>query len=258
MPQSRATTLFHFTKSADHLYGILRHCFYPRTCLEDLTWLGDDLSAKSFGFPMVSFCDIPLSRIDEHVSYYGGFGIGLTREWAIKSGLNPIFYISRSSPIGAAMLSTLRVITDTNVKEKKQAASDKKEHDSENFHRAIHLLAHMKPLSGSVVVSGTPTEKDFYLENEWRFVPRLKGHISALLEESFADEKQLKEFNELLKAEACLRFAPQDIRYIFVPTDADIPSVVSFMNDNLDHHSVAEMRILTTRITSLENMRKDV
>jgi hypothetical protein len=226
-----------------------------------------DLEAKAFAYPMVCFCDIPLSRISEHVDYYGKFGIGLTREWAIKNGLNPIFYISRSSPIGGAMLEGMRTIIQAEkvMSEKKAEESlkgkvgdDERHADKEVFNRVVHVLAHMKPLTGQIVVAGTPIEKAFYLENEWRYVPRAKGEIAAFPADVFEDENARKGINDRLMVEGCLRFLPSDVIYVFVPTDADIPALVDFMTLNLAHLSVADMKILTTRITSLETLNRDM
>lgn len=52
--------------------------FWPRYCLEDFRWYNKDIPNVSY--PMVSFCDIPLTRIREHTDFYGSFGIGMTRE----------------------------------------------------------------------------------------------------------------------------------------------------------------------------------
>lgn len=255
MPQPRATTLFHFTKNAENLYGILKNCFYPRMVQEDVSWLGHGGDSKSFAFPMVCFCDIPLSRIEDHVAFYGGFGLGLTREWAIKNQLNPIFYISRSSPIGNGVLEMLHTVIAADQEQNKKAKAENKKHEiTKAWFSAMHVLSHMKPLNGQIVVAGKPVNKDFYLESEWRFVPVVK-ESEVLTEASFADTALLEATNKRLQTESCLRFAPNDVRYIFVPTDSDIPRLVSYMNENLTHHSVADMRILTTRVMSLDSIR---
>lgn len=89
----RSHTLFHFTKSSKVLKLILKNGFWPRYCLEDVSWMGMDAEdAEYVAFPAVCFCDIPLSRIDEHVAFYGAFGIGLRKEWAVINNLNPILY----------------------------------------------------------------------------------------------------------------------------------------------------------------------
>lgn len=56
-------------------------------------------------FPMVCFCDIPLSRIDEHIGFYGRFGIGMTRKWAEQNGLNPVLYASGSNNLTKELLA---------------------------------------------------------------------------------------------------------------------------------------------------------
>jgi len=247
-PRPRAATLFHFTKSLDVLQSILKDSFFPRFSLEDVTWLGIT-KLEYFAFPMVCFCDIPLGRIDEHVDFYGAYGLGLSREWAIKSGLNPIFYISRSSPLGASFLSALRAaIKSDKVKKKEERTSD----------QIKIIMAHMKPLSGNILIRDKPTSKDFYLESEWRFVPRIDEIPLAITKPIYDDESKLNAFNDTLRTKALLRFSPNDIRYIFVKADADIPPLVDFMNKELGKLSVIEMKILTTRITSLEHIEKDI
>ena len=90
MPQKTisANTLFHFTSSLDNLTGILINDFYPRYCLEDFS---DFLEHKyRIAIPMVSFCDIPLSQIHNHIKYYGGYALGLKKEWGRRNKISPI------------------------------------------------------------------------------------------------------------------------------------------------------------------------
>jgi hypothetical protein len=266
MAQPRTKTLFHFTRSAENLYGILRNGFFPRLNLEDASWIrdGNRKTLKSFAFPMVCFCDIPLSRIDDHVGFYGEFGLGLTRNWAVKNALNPVFYVSRESPIGSATFSMLRVVDDADTEEEKRAKRARKEHDAKALDETLHMLAHMKPLSGSIKVSNKVIDKEFYLESEWRYVPQDVRAASTgafpnkRIPRAFANKRIRSEINEFLKEEARLQFSPSDVAYVFVPKDSDIPPLVSFMNEKMTDHSVADMRILATRITSLETIRRDL
>ncbi len=94
----KSHTLFHFTNSNDTLKLILKGGFWPKYCLEDVKWV-DFNDHKFIAYPMVCFCDIPLSRVGEHVKFYGEFGLGLTKEWAVTNSLSPVHYINASSNI---------------------------------------------------------------------------------------------------------------------------------------------------------------
>ncbi len=92
----KSHTLFHFTKSSETLHKILLGGFWPRYCLEDVRWLEYE-EFDFVAYPMVCFCDIPLSRIDEHVEFYGEYGIGVTKEWAESIKATPIQYVSKDN-----------------------------------------------------------------------------------------------------------------------------------------------------------------
>lgn len=65
---------------------ILMGSFSISYCKE--TFVLDNARPYILGIPMVSFCDIPLSQILDHVKKYGNYGIGLSKEWAKSKGLN--------------------------------------------------------------------------------------------------------------------------------------------------------------------------
>ena len=102
MSAPRSRTLFHFTKDLDVLKSILKHGFFPKYSLEDIAWfVAQEIDAVAF--PVVSFCDIPLSRITDHVKFYGQYGIGMKRQWGITNGFNPIVYVSETSDLATLM-----------------------------------------------------------------------------------------------------------------------------------------------------------
>lgn len=95
--------LFHFT-GKEALFGILASNFQISYANEKI--IGAD-NEREMGVPMVSFCDLRLSEVESHMGKYGSYGIGLTKKWANRNGLNPVFYISRYSPFTDGLLQAL-------------------------------------------------------------------------------------------------------------------------------------------------------
>lgn len=53
-------------------------------------------------YPIASFCEIPLTRIENHTNNYGLYGIGLKRSWKEKYKLSPVIYVEKESSINKA------------------------------------------------------------------------------------------------------------------------------------------------------------
>lgn len=243
---TRSRTLFHFTKSLDTLKYILSGGFWPRYCGEDTRWHGQ-ADAMTVAFPMVCFCDIPLSKIADHVNFYGQYGLGMTREWATANGLNPILYLAGEN----SLVAELRNLNNhANL-----LATANREPAKETLR---YLYAHTKPVRGVMVIDGAPVEKDFYLESEWRHVPQHAAIEAYLRNTTFSDTDRLNQENEKTSQHCRLRFTPQDIRYIFVRADADIPDIINFIQSQLDHYPHADTKVLMSRVTSLESLQGDV
>jgi hypothetical protein len=242
----RSSTLFHFTKSEGILFDIFKNGFWPRYCLENLPW--KEIKKNQFiAFPMVCFCDIPLARISEHVGFYGSYGIGLSKSWAEKNCLNPLFYHSSESKlsdiVGEIMGSVLKLAGEDRVK----AIDDIK-----------YLIAYSKPTIGRMIIDGKPISKEFYQESEWRYVPKNENVETHLLQEGFDDKRQLEEAHKNSREHASLKFLPTDVSYVFVPKDSDIPNIINFMQSELDHYPNADLKVLFSRVISIENIKRDI
>lgn len=243
---TRSRTLFHFTKNLNTLQCILTDGFWPRYCAEDTSW-HDEADATTVAFPMVCFCDIPLSKISEHVNFYGGYGLGMTREWAIANNLNPIFYLAGEN----SLVAEIRTLNDhANLLAKKDRSPAKE--------TLRYIYAHIKPVRGVMTVDGTRVEKDFYLEFEWRHVPKHNAIEAFLLNETFANPEYRDQENEKTRQHCRLKLTPRDVKYIFVPTDADIPEVINFIQTKMDNYPHVDTKVLMSRVTSLESIQEDV
>ncbi|WP_460100116.1 abortive infection system antitoxin AbiGi family protein [Pseudomonas sp. H3_C08] len=241
----RSSTLFHFTKNLDILKSVLLEGFWPRYCLEDIAW--QTLNKEFVAYPMVCFCDIPISRIAEHVKFYGSFGLGLTKEWGIRNHLNPVIYFSGSNPLHRSIRNLTKLASTTEDEKKKKAG----------LKEVRNILAYSKPVSGRMILRGEPVNKDFYQESEWRFVPQHKKISDFLHETTYNNEKILNNANRKTQENCMLKFSPVDVRYIFVPTDDDIPGVIDFLQTELTDIPIADLRVLMSRVTSLQSVTLD-
>src|ERR1017187_10890632 len=68
---------------------------------------------KEYALPMTCFCDIPLSQIADHISFYGDYGIGMSKKWGLTKGLNPILYVNKGSSTYKSMVKILNVSLHT-------------------------------------------------------------------------------------------------------------------------------------------------
>ena len=177
--------------------NILKTGFAPRYCLEDINWAGfedDDFVA----FPIVCFCDIPLSRITDHVQFYGKFGIGMKQSWAIANGLNPVIYVSQTGHVAQLLRKAA---------EAARVAQATKSDDSyrDNIRSIIGFT---KPLTGTITIQGQPVSKAFFQESEWRYFANNKSVPLFLKKASFNDTKQKTDANQLAEQNSILRFTP--------------------------------------------------
>lgn len=247
MAAPRSRTLFHFTKDLKVLKSILKHGFFPKYSLEDIAWfVAQEIDAVAF--PVVSFCDIPLSRITDHVTFYGQYGIGMRRQWGIKRGFNPIVYVSETSDLVILM----RQISQSCV----AAYNADKNEDHLNHYR--RLAGFCKPLEGKMSVRGQTVSKLFYQESEWRYLASHEEIPRYLMKQDFYDPETFARANDLAAKHCSLKFGPQDVKYIFVRSEEDIPELVDFINEELALFPQRDVQILIANIVTQDIIANDI
>jgi len=183
MPLS-SNTLIHLARDKSSLQGILQENFRVYYCLETIKLAGMAFKVR---IPMVSFCDIPLSEIKDHILKYGNYGIGLTKEWAQRSGLNPVLYMESDSLLArsySTAFHNLVVDDDTNgFTDGQRSLTD--------------ILRYIKNYQGDLERKGTIFPDYRYSdEREWRYVPpsdweceMIVGASEYLAEQEIIDRK---------------------------------------------------------------------
>lgn len=213
----------------------------------------------NFAVPMVCFCDIPLSRLTEHVTTYGRFGIGLTKEWGMAKGLTPVLYChSRSDLIDVLGHNSYTI---DYLRDQEGPSLSKNTEDSLDviLWNTAFLSCFMKPYIGSFYRRGELLEDvRFYDEMEWRYVPRLmaeSGLPTALYGSNAADTQYVTECNERLfnYDGAALEFATDDIAYIFVEDEAGFLEI-SAQIDLMNEYTNAERVRLKSMLSSSANI----
>jgi len=241
--KTRTKSLFHFTNSFEILCCILKDGFWPRYSQEYIGWVADD--PEFIAIPMVCFCDIPLSRLMEHTDFYGKFGIGMTQEWGLKSGLNPVLYISNSSNLFPQLKGLFE--------------NPHPEIGASKFW-VMQTLGYTKPLVGKMKRGKEKIDKNFYEECEWRYIPIIyEGIYGFLVGPKESDDPQIVDKANVERRQySMLKFEPKDVRYLLVEKTSDIPNLFDFINTKLGHFPHNELKVLSTKIISLDEIIKDI
>lgn len=246
MSNPRSNSLFHFTKNKEFLFDILKNGFWPRYCLENIPWSNG--GEKEFlAFPMVCFCDIPLSRISEHITFYGSYGLGLSKVFSSINRMNPVLYFSQGSGLVHAVNDLFNTIGKLDEQDLKKALIHSR-----------YIISNSKPTIGKILVNGKTEFKEFYQESEWRYVPSNQNICPFLLKDSFYDSERLNKENERTKKYSSLRISPREISYLIVPNDLEISGIINFMESELSHFPNAELKILYSKIISVTNLNNDI
>lgn len=239
-------SVIHYTDSLNNLKGILKDGFHIKYCVETFS---SDKGSISGAFAMVSFCDIPLSETKNHITSYGGYGIGLSKEWASKNGMNPVLYVDKDSLIGKIVM------------EQAQRHSADKTTTNRVFKLDfVYLISYIKNYQGPLIRKGETIDKNykFYNEREWRFTPN-KAQFDSLSQ--WLSAKTYNENRDLHNGKIkhiTLKFQASDISYLIVKDDAEVIEIIKYLRNIFsDECSATQLELLMTKIITLEHIFND-
>lgn len=239
-----SNSVIHFTTQLDYLKGILAEGFKVKYCMEDNYVKSGKISAA---IPMVSFCDIPLSEIKNHISKYGSYGIGLKKEWAIKNNLNPVLYIECNSLLGDSLRTAMMEYT------KKDGLIKRSDSQKKLLDVARYIKNYQRDLTRNGEIF---KDYRFYDEREWRFVPDITHEPIVVSLKQYSEPKKKKENNDLV-GKIKLTFEANDIAYIILNQDNEISELIEFLRKTFKKSSLEDVDILITRIITVSQIYND-
>lgn len=238
-------SIIHYTDSFKVLTYILKEGFKIKYCVEKLK-LGKGSSHAAH--PMISFCDIPLSDSEQHFGAYGKYGIGLSKRWAIKNGVNPVLYIDNNSLFANSLHELIkeRRKIDTNLTRKQDL-------------EILQIKSYAKNYSGPLKRKDVDNpDYKFYDEREWRLVPKKEEMNDAAFSINLDYyNKNKEELNDKI-SDCRFKFTSKDISYIIVEKTIEIPKMINFLREDYsDKCTAKELDILFSKICSTEQIIED-
>lgn len=128
----------------------------------------------------------------------------------------------------------------------------------------IFFSCHLKPYKGhkwdGEGFSGNETM--FYDEKEWRYIPDYKSILEKSLRpyifsHEYMNESKKDEFNDIFKQHFKLGFKPGDIKYIIVDGESEVLDMAEKIEGLKSPFAMDEVKLLITRIISVERLRAD-
>jgi len=192
-------SLFHFVSKMDYLLDIIKKGFVARYCYENLPFLNIPL-----GIPMKCFCDIPLGQIKVHIKNYKGYGIGITKKFAMNKKITPVIYVHNNS---ATLLNFLNNLGSSNS-------------------NSSSVLPYFKIYEETQKVANVTSIKRYYDEREWRFIPPNCDFLDLRKKTKKEIEDEINKSNKSLPTNYHFTIPLKDIAYLFVEKDIDVPLLI--------------------------------
>jgi hypothetical protein len=244
MPIS-TNSIIHYTASLDNLKSILKVGFSIKYCSEELYIAGNRKSRAAH--PMICFCDIPLSQAYEFMGTYGNYGVGLSKEWAKKNGINPVLYLEKDSSI----VKTIGDLLAERREDESNLSEDQKD-------KILRIKCFTKNYSGQLNRGKTKQSNyKFYDEREWRFVPESKDLGGARFSIHLSTYQKDKDKWNSEVASLRFKFLPEDISYIIVNETSEIPTMIGYIKSVYNLCSEDVRHILFSKICSTEQIKCD-
>jgi hypothetical protein len=205
---------------------------------------------------MVSFCDIPLSQIKNHISNYGHYGIGLSREWAIRNKLNPVLYVEPGSHLAVSYRKIIKYFSKTAPTLPKEVKGDTRE----AMKQALDVVRYIKNYEGPLTRRTKTFEKyRFSDEREWRYVPDYSCPCQMLYTATSFSKDGAKEKSAVDISDLRLKFDPNDVKYIIIKSDSEISEFVDHLRKTKGKkYTHDDIERLTTRLLTSEQIHNDI
>lgn len=227
-------TLFHFTNK----YEIIEKILTPQTSGLKFSRIYEKIPGTKLAYytDSISFCDIPLSMIKNHVNWYGAYAIGLKKSVAKKLGATPVFYC-HSKTVG---------IPHSNNKKSK-----------EFYENCPWFTSRIKQSYGKQAFENNGEisykNRKFYNEREWRIIASFEN-MELIDYQKESDLMNYLSNNPSKKQFDNVRFNIEDIEYIILEKSSDISQFMNFITQNYKK----KVNEILTKVLFFDKLKNDL
>lgn len=231
--------LYHCTNSRG-LRGILTSMsFQPSYCLEKADYLP---KSQNFAFAMVCFADLLDEELAPHMKrFHSSAYLKMRRDWAIRSGVNPVCYYFKNTPFAAGIRKIIEKATEEN--RKASEAKDTKAQFSPFLNGVNIVLGYLKQYQGCYWMGDRwSPETIFFTEREWRYLPLVENGEAYFLPENLFHKDVIRNEQKqiLIEHGYVLRFRVEDIEEIGIIENEDMEWINKAVNSGSLSHDILE------------------
>lgn len=253
-PLQSANVLFKFMPKIDYLKDILKKlAILPRYYEEDIQYLEID-GLDKIAFPMSCFCDIHLNKLKYHIDKYGSYGIGLSKEWGIKQGIQPIQYIN----VNSNLRKDFSAIFSNSIRKNFEVEGKLQEYN--NY--LLHDLFYMKPLEGEMLISNSKRERrNFHDEKEWRYIPDFRKsntELPLVIKQTLMNPKSYNTHSQAIEQcpELWLKIKLENIKHLIISEEQERKELIDFIIEN-QIGDTTDQYILFSKIIVFNELEED-
>ncbi|MBC7750940.1 MAG: hypothetical protein H7Z73_04360 [Candidatus Saccharibacteria bacterium] len=167
-------------------------------------------------------------------------------------GLNPVLYIANGSLLAINIRNALVHFALPENKIKPDVGDKEKS--------LLDILRYIKNYQGDLTRrDSTKSKKDYRFsdEREWRYVPPLNEECILFASKKYFDANKEETIESAQKLR--LNFEPNDIKYIIIENDEEIPEFIEHVRSTKGKkYTHADIERLTTRILTSEQIKTDM
>ena len=217
-----ANILCNYMKKIEYLKEVIRNmAFIPRYVEENLEYLNvQDL--HTIAFPMTCFCDIPLTKVKNHMGVYGEYGVAIKKKVCIERDVQPILYLNNSARLKNDLSEAIsKLLHEDPISPEWRMLPD----------AMLSVLLYSKPIVGYMSRDewDKPQRLLFKDECEWRYIPSISESMPLIIPQDDNTKKGRKYYSKALESERSTWFPFQvdEIEYIIVPNEAAAIEMIS-------------------------------
>ena len=179
----------------------------------------------------------------------------MTRDWALRKGLNPVLYLEQQSLLSHSFQNSMRFFFTKIYQDSLKAPIDSDYLQA--FYELVDISGYVKNYENDLS-RGTTTIQGYRFsdEREWRYVPKhCNGKPWLQPGTSKADiSPQILSELETLR----LEFEPNDIKYIIIRDDSEISDFLNHLRSANRKYAHEDVERLTTRILTVKQINEDI